>query len=548
MMRAAIYARRSTDEHQAASLDVQLGEARAYCEAKGWAVDEAHVFIEDAVSRAEFVKRPALIRMLNGAKDGAFEVVVVRDETRLGGDVTRTGLLIQDLVETGCELYYYFSDERVSLDGAVDKFMVAARNFAAELEREKISQRTREHLMVKARKGLNAGGKAYGYRATRTANGEPTLEIVEGEAEIVRRIFRMFAEGQGYTSIAKALNAEGIAPPRAGKRGTGSWSKMQIRSMLTKERYRGVVEWGRFAKAYKGGTKVRERRPDCEVLRIDAPHLRIIDEELWQRVAARMEKNRTVYGHNAPKGKAARQLLSGLARCSECGGPMHAELARFGGETIRLYACSYHRGRGDAVCTNKLRRPALAIERELIERLKQELDREELVLEIIDDLKRQLKERASTAAPDISELEARAAELRQEVANGSEALFRLGHSPALTEGLARREKELQHIEARLQAVRAAPGAIDLEIRALEDRVRSTIANLQTRLDGQREQVRQALESLLTGPLVFTPTELDDGRRRYTVSGAMAPISEGNPPPGECIESTSPRGFEPLLPA
>jgi DNA invertase Pin-like site-specific DNA recombinase len=147
-----IHARRSTDEHQAASLDVQLGEARTYCASKGWSVDEQHVFIEDAVSRAEFVKRPALIRMLNAAKDGEFQAVVVRDEARLGGDITRTGLLIQDLLETGCELYYYFTDERVTLDGAVDKFMVAARNFATELEREKISQRTREHLMVKARR------------------------------------------------------------------------------------------------------------------------------------------------------------------------------------------------------------------------------------------------------------------------------------------------------------------------------------------------------------------------------------------------------------
>ena len=46
-------------------------------------------------------------------------------------------------------------------------------------------------------------------------------------------------------------------------------------------------------------------------------------------VAERMERNKTIYGHNAPKGKAERHLLSGLSRCAECGGPMHAELAKF---------------------------------------------------------------------------------------------------------------------------------------------------------------------------------------------------------------------------
>ena len=88
-MRAAIYARRSTDEHQAASLDVQLDEARRYVASRGWTVDDEHVYLEDAVSRAEFVKRPALIAMVNAAEAKAFDVIVTRDETRLGGEGRR---------------------------------------------------------------------------------------------------------------------------------------------------------------------------------------------------------------------------------------------------------------------------------------------------------------------------------------------------------------------------------------------------------------------------------------------------------------------------
>ena len=62
-MRAAIYARRSTDEHQEASLDVQREEALRFAASKGWSVAAEHVFLEDAVSRAEFKKRPALIAL-----------------------------------------------------------------------------------------------------------------------------------------------------------------------------------------------------------------------------------------------------------------------------------------------------------------------------------------------------------------------------------------------------------------------------------------------------------------------------------------------------
>jgi DNA invertase Pin-like site-specific DNA recombinase len=152
MLRAAVYARRSTDEHQAASLEVQVEEARQYIERKGWSVEERRVYLEDAVARAEFKRRPSLIRMLNDATQRAFDVIVTRDETRLGDDMIRTTMLIGDILDHDVQLFYYFSGEKVVLDDATARFMVAARNFASELEREKISTRTREHLMVKARR------------------------------------------------------------------------------------------------------------------------------------------------------------------------------------------------------------------------------------------------------------------------------------------------------------------------------------------------------------------------------------------------------------
>ncbi|HSN99294.1 MAG TPA: hypothetical protein VLS89_13455, partial [Candidatus Nanopelagicales bacterium] len=70
-------------------------------------------------SRAEFKKRPGLLALLNAAEARAFDVVVTRDETRLGGDTYRTGIVIQDLLDHGARLFYYFTGEEVRLDGAV---------------------------------------------------------------------------------------------------------------------------------------------------------------------------------------------------------------------------------------------------------------------------------------------------------------------------------------------------------------------------------------------------------------------------------------------
>ncbi len=107
-MRCAIYARRSTEEHQVASLDVQIQEAVRYIESKGWAVAPGHLYQDDAVSRAEFKKRPGLIALLNALNSGEFDAVVLRDDTRLGGDMHRTGLVVQDIVESGKRLFCYF--------------------------------------------------------------------------------------------------------------------------------------------------------------------------------------------------------------------------------------------------------------------------------------------------------------------------------------------------------------------------------------------------------------------------------------------------------
>src|SRR4029078_361629 len=176
-MRCAFYGRRSTDEHQMASMEVQMQEGERFIVAQGGPLEPEHVYLDDASPSAAFKKGPGLIALLNAAKDEQFDAVIVRDESRLGGDTFRSGLVIQDLLESGIRLFYYYADEEVTLDGAVDKFMIAARSFASELEREKTSQRTHEHLLTKARRGLVVGGRVFGYDNVEVKNGDRRVHV-----------------------------------------------------------------------------------------------------------------------------------------------------------------------------------------------------------------------------------------------------------------------------------------------------------------------------------------------------------------------------------
>ena len=166
------------------------------------------VFIDDAISRGEFVKRPGIISALNAAGARRFDVLVTRDETRLGGDMLRTGLLVQDFIDSGVKLIFYATGEEVRVDDATQKFVLAAKNYASELEREKTSQRTAEALMVKARKGLNVGGRVFGYDNVEVREGERRhveYRINEEQAEVVRDIFGRFAGGKGVRGICCLL-------------------------------------------------------------------------------------------------------------------------------------------------------------------------------------------------------------------------------------------------------------------------------------------------------------------------------------------------------
>jgi site-specific DNA recombinase len=520
-MRCAIHARRSTDEHQAASLEVQLSEAKRFVEARGWTWSEEHIYIEDAVSRAEFKKRPQLLKLLNAAESGAFDIAITRDETRLGGDMVRTCLLIQDLLDAGIQLFYYFTGEQVRLDDATAKFMVAARTFAAELEREKISQRTHEHLKTKARRGLNVGGRVFGYDNIERHEGDRRVHVEyainEEQAEVVRGMFAAYGSSHGLRSIAKDLNERGIAPPRAGKRGTRSWSTSAIHAMLRRERYRGVIVWNQREKTYRKGTKVRIQRDADDWIRVDVPELRIVSDELWFAVQQRIGANTS---EGRPKGgRPFRYLLAGVARCAECGGPMTVINGRFDGEMAKAYTCAYHHDRGVSVCGSNTRRPVAALNGAVVDWLHANVLSEEVVLAALRQVRERLAQRSTVTSAELPALQTEAERLRSEIGRLVAAIATGGSQPrALVEAVTERQERLSALEARVRAAQAAPGAIDLEVHRLEREARARIAELRDAFGRNPDEARAFMRSVFDGPITCTPIETSAGKR-FQIEGS-----------------------------
>jgi DNA invertase Pin-like site-specific DNA recombinase len=277
-MRAAIYSRKSTSEEEKhednKSVVRQTEHAKAFAKKRGWTVDPEHVYEDDGISGAEFKNRPGLLRMLNHLRE--FDVIVMSELSRLGRDQVLTSKTLADIEAAGIQVWLYLTSEQLKFDTAIDRFMVSAVSFAAELEREKAGQRSRDALKRRAEAGYNAGGACFGYDNVKVFDGDKKLhtdyKINPAQADTIRRIFTMYAAGFGHVTIARCMNGDpryaadlrrffdGACPPKpkVGNRGTGSWAPSSIRCMLYNERYVGRIAWASTARA--GATARRRAR------------------------------------------------------------------------------------------------------------------------------------------------------------------------------------------------------------------------------------------------------------------------------------------------
>jgi DNA invertase Pin-like site-specific DNA recombinase len=110
-MIAALYVRKSTEQHlpdAEKSVTRQVEHATAYAARKGWTVDPAHVYADDGISGAEFVKRPGFLRLMNALMPRPpFQVLIMSEESRLGREAIETAYALKQIVDAGVRVFFY---------------------------------------------------------------------------------------------------------------------------------------------------------------------------------------------------------------------------------------------------------------------------------------------------------------------------------------------------------------------------------------------------------------------------------------------------------
>jgi len=134
-------------------------------------------------------------------------VVVIESLDRLSRDVGDLNYVFKEMEHADVDLAQVH-------EGKADQITIGVRGLVGALFLKDLAHKVRRGASGKIRAGQRAGGVAYGYRPVLGKPGESTIH--EPEAEIVRRIFRAYAEGKTRREIAGELNADGVPAPRGG--------------------------------------------------------------------------------------------------------------------------------------------------------------------------------------------------------------------------------------------------------------------------------------------------------------------------------------------
>ena len=321
--RAATYARVSSisqAQEDKTSISEQIAEMEAYCEQKG---------LKIVASYQEVGKRDRQRSVLNSngcwltPRPGRFDTIVCWKSDRLSRGMYPAAALME-VVEA----------RQIRLEAVMDAIDMKTFGLMAaigKIELDNFRERASLGKRGAAKQGRIPSGRIpYGYSIG--DGGKP--EVVEDQAEVVRRIFQMYVnEGLGVASIRGWLFDEGIPTAQHGK----EWSKWVIHRVLSNTAYKGVWSFGRTRQvSTESGRRIYERPRDKW---IDIPFPPLVDEDIWER-AQELKKKRI---QRSKRNTKAFYLLQGLLRCSECGFRFTA-ISRWGSRNRRngkLYAYQY---------------------------------------------------------------------------------------------------------------------------------------------------------------------------------------------------------------
>lgn len=314
-------------------------------------VEPIETYLDKGITGTQAKKRPGFLHMINDAKSGNFAMVVTRDVCRFARNTVDTLAYARQLKEIGIQIYFVFDNIKTIQDNDGEYRLTIMANNAQE-ESRRISERAKAGQYISRANGVLYGtGNILGYNRIRrksdpdkkNAIGDksvPTFEVVPEQAETVRLIFEMYAEGYGLKRIKNYLEQNGY------KTATGKtkWFESSLSRILGNPMYIG--------KQYQCQTEVLDflshrvkKNSKEDYVLIEGDFEPIISEELFQKVQE-IRASKVVKAGFTGKSHGVRQSKDKWILKLECGCGSGFQRYKWRtnastGEEIGGYACRH---------------------------------------------------------------------------------------------------------------------------------------------------------------------------------------------------------------
>ena len=348
---------RQREEH---TIESQVSALMDHAEKAGYMVPRDWIFRDEGYSGSTLL-RPSLERLRDLASEGQIDTLLIYSPDRLSRKYAYQVLLTEEFSKNGVEVIFIKSPKSTTPE---EELLLQFQGMIAEYERAQIIERSRRGKRHRAKAGSVSvlSGAPYGYQYVKKTEVLPAhYKIIEQEAEIVRRVYKLYTDDWfSIADIVRWLNENDIPT----KKRISKWERTTVWAMLRNPAYKGTACYGK--------TKIAERKKITRPLRkrggfsprcssnvelpkedwIEIPVPAIVSSDVFSCAEERLEENKR-YSKRRTKEPT---LLQGMIACNKCGYAYYRTSTRTSRKKIHYYRClgsdSYRHENG-AVCDSK---------------------------------------------------------------------------------------------------------------------------------------------------------------------------------------------------
>lgn len=278
------------------------------------------------------------------------DILVIKDFSRFSRRNSRGLVELEDLRDAGVRIISI--GDGIDFPNDDDWLKIQFQFLINEMPVTDTSKKVKSVIRRRQEDGKWICAAPYGY----IVNKQQQFEVVPVEADVIRRIYRLYIDGWGYKKIANTLTDEGIPTPRMAERERkiaegedyrrsvkSAWSIATVQGILDNDFYIGTLRQGKYTRAKINGRDIL--RDEVEQIVIENHHQPIMDYRTFAAVRALREK-RAKYNYRGVK--INENVYSGFLECGDCGAPMFALGRR---DLKPAYTCGTYHRRGTAGCT-----------------------------------------------------------------------------------------------------------------------------------------------------------------------------------------------------